>query len=123
MRLAFSEVVSICNLLQQKFVWSCFVVSPFNKCIKLSIIYCLLFSSFLKNRFPHVETSPKKGLICSNEHSQFSFGGYVLFKLEKHVSTNSSINVNLQYGLNLQRESSIWVKLKLQDKAIDGNHQ
>ena len=45
---AFSEVFLICQLLQEKFVSSRFVVTTFNRFIKLSITFCLLSNSFLK---------------------------------------------------------------------------
>ena len=45
---AFLEVFLICKLLQEKFISSRFVVTPFNKFIKLSIIFCLLCNSLLK---------------------------------------------------------------------------
>ena len=48
MRLAFSEVVLTWKFLQKKFVSSRFLVTLFNKLIKLSIIFCLLSYSFRK---------------------------------------------------------------------------
>ena len=51
MWLAFSEVFLICKLLQEKFVSSCFVVTPINKCIKLSITFCYIQISSLSFPF------------------------------------------------------------------------
>ena len=50
MWLTFSEAVLICKLLQEKFVSSRYVVTLFNKFIKLSMIFCMLSNSFLKKQ-------------------------------------------------------------------------
>ena len=75
MWLTFSEAVLICKLLQEKFVSSRYVVTLFNKFIKLSMIFCMLSNSFLKKQISSFENYPSNRLTCSNEHSQFSFGG------------------------------------------------
>ena len=45
---SFFRIVLICKLLQEKLVSSRFLVTSFNKFIKLSTIFCLLPNSFLK---------------------------------------------------------------------------
>ena len=63
MRLAFSEVVSICKLLQGKFFSSRCVVTWFNKFIKLLIIFCFLPNSFLKKRISSCRNLSKWELV------------------------------------------------------------
>ena len=85
MLLAFSEVVLICKLLQGKFISSHFVVMPFNKFIKLSIIVCLLSNSFLKKTISSCRNLSNNRCTYSYEHSQFSFGGYKVVECHDDV--------------------------------------
>ena len=86
--LAFSEVLLICKPLQEKFVLLHFVVTPFNKFIKLSKNFCCPIPS-LKNWFLLVGTYPNSRLTCSNEYSQFSLA-FARFWSLNHVKNSQS---------------------------------